>query len=155
MSDYKLPFDSLIEDRALQRYWITRIVAYLIDLFLVSFFLIIVYSLADAVLLRFVLPPDPFAPLLAFEGLGFGLTMVIYATLAEAYYGKTLGKKLMYMHTQSGKGTKPSIQASIVRNISKIHWLLLLLDILAGLIARGDAHERYLDRIASTRVALA
>ena len=49
-------------------------------------------------------------------------------------------------------GKTPTIEKALIRNISKIHGALLLLDFLLGLVTPGDPYQKYTDRIAGTRV---
>jgi uncharacterized membrane protein YvbJ len=44
-------------------------------------------------------------------------------------------------------------EKEFIRNISKIHEVLLLLDVIGGLITSKDLHQKYSDRIANTTVA--
>jgi uncharacterized RDD family membrane protein YckC len=50
-------------------------------------------------------------------------------------------------------GNKVTLDKSFIRNISKIYWLLLLLDWIVALVTPGaDRRQKYTDRIAGTTV---
>jgi ribosomal protein S27AE len=40
----------------------------------------------------------------------------------------------------------------MIRNVSKIYWIFLLIDLLVGGLTQGDPRQRFLDRIARTTV---
>ena len=58
------------------------------------------------------------------------------------------------MHLKVVSVSTDKIQKSkiFIRNISKIHLIILLVDTAIGLIIDGDPRQRYLDRIAKTTV---
>ena len=47
---------------------------------------------------------------------------------------------------------KINLEKAFIRNITKIHGLLLLLDIIGGMITSTDLLQKYSDRIAQTKV---
>ena len=51
-----------------------------------------------------------------------------------------------------GDGQKPNFQSSFIRNISKIHFLLLILDTIGGFFTSKDPHQKYTDQIAHTTI---
>ena len=71
-------------------------------------------------------------PFGAYFGTFAGLLFVLYFTCAEATYGKTLGKRVMGLHVSTEGGAKPALGVSFLRNLSKINWALLLLDVRPG-----------------------
>lgn len=49
-------------------------------------------------------------------------------------------------------GDNLSIEKVLIRNISKIHGLLLILDFIGGLVLFPDLNQKYSDKIADTTV---
>jgi uncharacterized RDD family membrane protein YckC len=81
-----------------------------------------------------------------------GLIYVLYFAVMESIYGYTMGKKIVNLKVTRTNGKKPSLRNAFIRNISKIHFLILLLDTLAGFFTSKDNHQRYIDQIANTTV---
>lgn len=81
-----------------------------------------------------------------------GLIYVLYFTIAESTYGYTIGKKLVNLRVVKADGKKPSLESAFVRNISKIHFLFLILDTIGGFFTSEDHHQKYIDQIAHTTI---
>ena len=131
--------------------WIIRFIALAIDGIILSIISTIFWSLVFASLLSAG----------AFLGYGYalifplivGVLMVLYFAFFEVTWGATLGKRLMGLQVQTTNGSKVALDKSIIRNISKIYWILLLLDWLFGVFTAGnDRRQKYSDRIAGTTV---
>jgi uncharacterized RDD family membrane protein YckC len=150
------PLDRLGSDTEAQTHWILRIIAYIIDLIIVSAVVLIAYGIiAYPLLLAGV--ANPFGIVFGIGTLGVfyaGLLMMLYAAFAEAMYGATLGKRLLKLKVISANSSvqKIGLRETFIRNIAKLYWILLLLDLLAGLLTQGDYRQRYTDRIAGTLV---
>jgi len=86
--------------------------------------------------------------------LAIGLIWVIYSTVMESSASAaTLGKRVMGLKVHMLDGSRAPSNKVLVRNISKIHWLLFLIDFLIGIATPGpDPRQRYFDRIAGTTV---
>jgi uncharacterized RDD family membrane protein YckC len=84
----------------------------------------------------------------------YGLLFIIYCVVMESSASAaTLGKKLMGLKVQMLNGSKATSNKVLTRNISKIHWIIFLLDFLIGIATPGpDPRQRYFDRIAGTTV---
>lgn len=132
-------------------HWIIRFIALAIDGIILSIIATIFWSLVFASLLAAG----------AFLGYGYalifplivGVLMVLYFAFFEVTWGATLGKRLMGLQVQTTSGSKVALDKSIIRNISKIYWILLLLDWLFGVFTAGnDRRQKYSDRIAGTTV---
>jgi uncharacterized RDD family membrane protein YckC len=83
----------------------------------------------------------------------YGLILVIYCAILESSWnGMTIGKKLLGLQVQTTSGGKVSFDKAFLRNISKIYWLLLLLDWLLGILTPGNKMQKYTDRMAGTVV---
>ena len=136
-------------DPNLQDQWIKRLIAYIIDSVLVS--------VATGILLFIIRLPfyvaNPFGiidPLLF--PFATGLIIAPYSILAEMYRGATIGKSLIGLKVVKKSGGNLSFEAALIRNISKIHGLLLILDFVGGLVTSPDVNQKYSDRIADTTV---
>lgn len=158
------PFELVMKDSALQENWFRRIVAAVIDGILLG----IVYAVLSVVM---------FAGWLAtvgverglrygysygsrFGGLfGFGIMSflfmiiwIVYFAITESFWGASIGKMLLSLKVVGENGEKPLIANAFIRNISRIHGLIFLLDMIGGLIMEGDPRQRFSDRYAKTVV---
>jgi RDD family len=70
-----------------------------------------------------------------------GHLFVLYFTFAEATYGKTIGKAVMGLRVTADGGGRPNLGTSFLRNLSKINWVLLLLDVIWALRWRWDTRR--------------
>jgi uncharacterized RDD family membrane protein YckC len=84
----------------------------------------------------------------------YGLLYVIYCTVMESSTSAaTLGKRVMGLKVQMLDGSKAPSNKVLTRNISKIFWIIFLIDVLVGIATPGpDPRQRYFDRIAGTTV---
>ncbi len=136
-------------------HWVLRIIALIIDSIIIG---VITWILAIIILLPLLLT----GALYTFW-LGYGYTLlfplfvgileVLYFAVLEVAWGGTIGKRLMGLTVQMTNGNKVTIDKALIRNISKIYWLLLLLDWIVALVTQGaDRRQKYTDRIAGTTV---
>ena len=135
-------------------HWLLRLIAYIIDGVIIA---IIVGILWVILFLPFLLVGAFFASwgwTLVFPFV-VGLLMVLYFLYAEVNWGGTLGKRILGLRVQTVKGGRITYGQSLIRNISKIHPLLLLLDWLIGIVTPGDKRQKYSDRMAGTVVVQA
>lgn len=58
----------------------------------------------------------------------------------------------MYLKVTTVDGKLPTLDRTLIRDISKIHGLLWLIDTLIGMATVGDPHQKYSDRYAGTTV---
>ncbi len=63
-----------------------------------------------------------------------------------------MGKRIMGLRVITLGGETPSLEKAFIRNISKIYWILLLLDVIGGLATSGDPRQKYSDRFAGTLI---
>jgi uncharacterized RDD family membrane protein YckC len=149
-------FERIGSDSRLQNHWIKRLVAFIIDSIIVWIGTLIIAAIITVPLIImaaatglpwFVFNPFMF-PLFA------GILSVLYFALFEAYYGWTFGKKIMNLKTIKLDGQKPPFDLAFIRNISKIYWILVLIDVIIGLATQGDPHQKVSDRMAGTTVVL-
>ena len=132
-------------------HWILRFLAFIIDSVIIGVIAYIIYLFAILSLL--------FSGGLFFFGFYlllfffFGILEVLYFMVMEAYYGATLGKRILGLEVQTVNGGKVTIDKAFIRNISKIFWPFLLIDWLLGIVMPGqDQRQKYSDRIAGTTV---
>lgn len=76
--------------------------------------------------------------------------IIAYFTFLEGRYCSTVGKNIMKLKVKAKEGDM-SYSKAFIRNISKILWLPLIVDLLIGIIL-GRPYQRYLDRLAKTEV---
>jgi uncharacterized RDD family membrane protein YckC len=149
-------FERLTKDPKAQEYWGRRLVAFLIDSAIVAVAVTVVAILAY---LPSVMGSMLASPLLSFGLLGLGtfplvagLLMLLYFTVSDNIYGWTLGKRLMNLKVATKDGHLPSLTQAFIRNVSKVYWLLLLLDVVVGLALEVDYKQKYSDKFAGTLV---
>jgi uncharacterized RDD family membrane protein YckC len=127
-----------------------RVLAYIADYFVVSAIMWII-----AQLLAFIIMPytaffvyDYFIILLPF-------VQMIYFVLLETKKGTTVGKHLVYLKVVSTSKkivySNPSFQQTFIRNLSKIYWLPIIIDLIIGRFY-GSSNERILGRISMTEI---
>jgi uncharacterized RDD family membrane protein YckC len=110
-----------------------RIVAYIIDFFVVSavmwilsYFLSIIFSPIDVGSVYAYLPY--LAPILGF----------VYFVICEKAKGASIGKALMFLEVRSKNGSYINWPQAIVRNLTKIYWVPIIFDWLIGRIMNTD-----------------
>ncbi|MBS7610167.1 RDD family protein [Candidatus Bathyarchaeota archaeon] len=150
-------FERIGRDPELQDHWIRRLIAFIIDNIIISICALMVVGIISISLLLFSLAAGfPWSALNPFSFPFFmGILGIIYFSFLEAYYGATFGKRIMNLKTKGLDGKKPSINSAFLRNVSKIYWILVLLDTILGLATSGDPHQKLSDRIAGTTVVSA
>ncbi|MHB8565948.1 MAG: RDD family protein [Nitrososphaerales archaeon] len=148
-------FDRLTHDSRTQDFWVRRVIAYIIDAIIVG----IVASILSIIIFLFVgfgsglffgtFFASAFSPFSAFTGLS-ALLFILYFTFADALYHRTLGKNIMGLQVATIDGSPLDIGKCFVRNVSKIYWLLLLLDLIGGFFLHVKPGQKYSDHIANT-----
>ena len=143
--------DTLTKDQKAQEYWFQRLIAVVIDWIIVDIVL--------AIITFFIALPG-----LLVGGVGFmsaifgtvailwGIVFVLYFTFAESMYGASIGKHLLSLKVVSKNNSNPTFGEAFVRNLSKIYWLLLLLDVVVGLAVSKGYQQKYSDHIMGTSV---
>ena len=130
---HKLPF---------QENWVTRFLAFGLDYIL----LFVVTGLAK----------DLIFPSWAFSALDYillaGLMSFFYFIAAETVFGYTLGKKLFNLRVVTVNGDKPSFKNVVIRNVSKIFFIFLIIDVIGSYFTANALHQRYAEKIAHTIV---
>ena len=126
---------------ALQEHWLRRLIAVVIDALIVF----VVAALLNAAFGIFAWPAFLWL-LLA------GLIWVLYAVITEAGWGTSVGKRIVKLKVV-GIDAPMNVEKALVRNVSKLHPILLGIDALLGFVTSGDPRQRYLDRLARTTPA--
>lgn len=153
----------LRDDHSVRNHWARRLVAIFIDSIIVSAVVAVVFVAVSAIVAIPILITSGFPTSTAFPGwwnawwgAWFGgtisLVLFLYFLLAEGLYAKTLGKHIMGLRVERLDGKQVDFRDSFVRNISKIYWVLLLLDVLVGLGMHGESSQKWSDRYIGTKV---
>ena len=129
----------------MQGSWGRRFIALVVDAVIITLFSWILVALIYPVV----------ALTNSFQVLGFWLLLlafiiIVYFTYFEGKYDVTPGKNLMKLKVKSLNGDM-SYRKAFIRNLSKILWLPLIVDLLVGFIFESP-RKRYLDRLAKTEV---
>ena len=132
-----------------------RVVAYVIDVAIVSVavYILIFAVAAPAILATLLGQPFPFAWFWGFW-LGGITTLIVlaYFVFSEALFERTIGKELIGLRVARLDGKRVDLWSSLVRNISKIAFILLVIDVAVGLGTHGDGRQKYSDRYIGTTV---
>jgi len=144
-------FRKIYYSRKLQDYWIRRLVAFIIDALMINIALWIIFAIIAAAL--WVISPWWWTNMFVFPFFS-GILFVLYSAFMENVYGYTFGKRIMVLKVITREGKKPTIDLAFLRNMTKIYWLLLLLDAVIALALPGDPTKKYTDTFARTSVVL-
>lgn len=133
-------------------HWIIRLVALIIDEILLT----IVIGILAAILAVATIISGGLG--FFFAGFGFlifwlflGVLAVLYFTVFDAYWGGTIGKRVMGLRVQMLNGDKVPLDKSFIRNVSKFFGLVII-DWLIGIVTPGDKRQKFSDRYAGTIV---
>ena len=145
-------FDTLMNEGRAQGYWFRRLIAFVIDAIIVDVTLgIIGLMLAVPLLLT-----GGFGAMMSFFAGIFsvvsGIVLVFYFAITEAATGASIGKHILGLRVRTRTGTYPNFGEAFVRNVSKIHWVLLLIDVVVGLATSKVHTEKLSDRFMGTSV---
>ena len=145
--------DALMKDSTAQGYWLKRLIALIIDGVIIG---IVVVVIAAIVAIPFFLAGaglvGQYAVFFGGFALVVGILLIFYFPLMETSYGATIGKQAMKLKVVSKTGSKPTFGEAFIRNISKIYWLLLLLDVIVGLATTKGYQQKYSDHLMGTSV---
>jgi len=149
--------DALSKDQAAQQHWLRRLVALVIDGLIVSVAVwILMMIIAMPLMMGYGMGGGSYQP---YSWFGFGafpllsgIILVGYFTFADSRWGGTIGKSLMGLKVTMDNGAMPTMEKALIRNISKIHWALLLLDVIIGLATQSGYGKKFTDKYAGTVV---
>jgi uncharacterized RDD family membrane protein YckC len=133
--------------------WVTRVIAYAIDSFIVG-------AVGALLSLMAYLPlwvGSVFSGGMDWTGVWrlpfiLGAGQVIYFTFMEYMYGASLGKQLLGLRVEASGGGKPSLVASFMRNATKIHAVALFIDVVMGLALTEDPRDKFTDGVSGAYV---
>ena len=111
-----------------------RVVAYILDLFVVSSFMWIVSDL----LAIFFNPYNMYTVYVYFPYV-VPVLIIVYFSVLEKKKGATVGKALMFLRVVSRNGRQISWTQAVLRNLTKIYWVPIIFDWAIGrLLKRND-----------------
>jgi uncharacterized RDD family membrane protein YckC len=154
-------FELLRDDKAVQNHWARRLIALVIDAAIVTVALVIIAVVVSIpFLVNLSLSSTTVGAIPAWWGAWWGfwlggvgsLVLFLYFFLAEGLYGRTIGKEIMGLRPQRIDGKPMDLRSSLIRNISKIYWVLLLIDVAVGLGTHGEMSQKWSDRYVGTKV---
>ena len=144
--------DALMKESAAQNYWLRRFLALVVDGVIV---VVVLVAVAVALAIpRFLLSGTAGVTSL-FAGafsIAAGVIVFLYFIVAEVTTGATAGKRAFHLKVVGPTGGNPTLIQSLVRNISKIYWVLLLLDVIVGLATSRQYTQKYSDKLVGTSV---
>lgn len=121
-----------------------RVIAYILDFFVVSSFMWIISYLFSLV----INPADVYNIYQIFPFI-VPILILVYFVACEKIKGATVGKALMYLQVRSRNGAYINWAQAIVRNLSKIFWVPIIFDWAIGKFLN---HDRILAYITKTVV---
>ena len=110
-----------------------RVIAYVIDFFVVSAFMWII-----AYLISILYDPYNLNPVFHIFQYLVPILILVYFIGLEKLKGSTVGKSLMYLRVISRNGSQISWIQAIVRNLTKIFWFPIIFDWAIGKIIRKN-----------------
>jgi uncharacterized RDD family membrane protein YckC len=142
--------DALTKDSKAQDFWFRRVIAYIIDALIVYVPLTIILTL---VAFSMFLGGFGYYAFL-FGGYTFLIffIFILYNIFFEVSSGATFGKRFFQLKVTGRSGQNPTAGESFIRNISKIHPLLVLLDVIIGLAVSKEYSQKWTDTFAGTKV---
>jgi uncharacterized RDD family membrane protein YckC len=151
-----MPFEVLMREPAVQENWFRRIIAAVVDWIILGIVtaIVAVVALAGYVVTGGALGGFSPGNFVGFGAVGFLLWAlgILYFTVTESMWGASIGKSLLGLRVAGEDGNKPLFASALLRNVSRVHFLVFLLDLIGGLVLEGDPRQRFSDRIAKTVV---
>jgi len=147
--------DALMKDSKAQEYWFKRLIALIIDGIIIGIVVVVIFALIAAMVALPGYFAYGYAPLSVLFGgvtIVVGILLILYFPIAEVTRGATIGKSVMKLKVVGKNGGNPNFVEAFVRNISKIYWLLLLLDVIVGLATQKGYQQKFSDHVMGTSV---
>lgn len=130
----------------MQNLWGKRVTALIID----SLIILLIIWILSAIIYPLI------AMVNIYDVLNYWLIVTVLIIIGYFTYfeekGTTPGKNMMKIKVVADNG-EMNYQKAFIRNISKILWVPLIVDVIAGYVA-GNSKLRYLDKVAGTDVEL-
>jgi uncharacterized RDD family membrane protein YckC len=154
--------DKLVSDTRTQEFWFKRVIACVIDFVIVGVgALILAFLAALALGVAGALAVGSLGSFFVPFGLGifgvglsvfFAILSLLYFSLSDLMYQRTFGKSFLGLKVVTTDGSSLSFGKVLVRNVSKIYWILLLLDLLGGFFTKVQSGQKFSDHIVNTNV---
>jgi len=143
--------DALTKDSTAQTYWLNRFLALIID-GLIVFIPLLILTIIIAIFVA-ISGFSPFGIILGgVASIVWFFIFILYNMVMESTSGASFGKRIFHLRVVSKTGSNPTLGEAFIRNLSKIYWLLLLLDVIIGLATSKDYQEKYTDHLMGTKV---
>ena len=140
-----------MKDSTAQHYWLNRLLALIVDGLIVFIPLLII-----TVIVAVFVAIGGFTPFGIVVGgvvsILWYFIFILYNMVMETTYGASFGKRAFHLKVVSKSGANPNLGEAFVRNVSKIYWLLLLLDVIIGLAVSKNYQQKYTDKLMGTAV---
>ena len=133
--------DEFIKSPQSQEFWLRRFIAVLIDYAILFFHIYVISAVAWSVAIWGFIP-----------WFASGALVLVYSALFEAELGYTIGKRVMGLEVVPVDGRPMDFPRAMVRNVSKLHPVFLLIDVLLGLFMESKPNMRYLDTMTQCEV---
>ena len=144
--------DAVIKESGAQSYWLKRVLAFVIDAIIVGVILVVVAIFVAIPTFVFSGTAGLTSVFAGVFSVLAGLILFFYFIVAEVTRGATVGKGAMHLRVVGPNGGNPTLIQSLVRNVSKIYWVLLLLDVVLGLATSKQYTQKLSDRLVGTSV---
>ncbi len=118
-----------------------RVIAYVLDFFVVSAFMWIVSYLC-----YLLINPVNIYSVYQFFPVVVPILIIVYFVVCEKTYGATVGKALMYLQVRSRNGAYINWPQAIVRNLTKIYWIPIIFDWAIGKVLGKDRILGYITK---------
>jgi uncharacterized RDD family membrane protein YckC len=149
--------DALTKDQMVQGYWLRRLASFIIDAIVVG---LVFWILAAVLVLPSVIGgflsgnTISIASIFGASAYSFfeSVVLVLYFAFTESLYGVTLGKSILDLKVATLDGRPLTLEQALIRNVSKIYWVLLLLDVVIGLATQAEYRQKFSDKYARTVV---
>jgi hypothetical protein len=126
--------DGILQSPAAQEFWLRRLIAVIIDYAILFFPIYVISAVAFTATIWGFLP-----------WFVTGAIVIAYTALFESELGYTVGKRVMALEVVPLDGRPIDFPRAAVRNVSKVHPVFLLIDVLLGLFMENRPNMRYLD----------
>ena len=110
-----------------------RIIAYILDFFVVSAIMWIVSYLVFIIVNHY----DTYK-IYNYFIYAIPILILIYFIFSEKLAGASIGKSIMFLQVRSKNGARISWLQAIIRNITKIYWIPIIFDWLIGKFLHTD-----------------
>ncbi|MBU4535695.1 MAG: RDD family protein [Euryarchaeota archaeon] len=124
-----------------------RILAFILDFLVITFFIWIL----NPVIYPLVIVTGIYG-IFNYNLVFLAIVIMAYFTYLEKSKTSTLGKSIMGIHVEAEQG-ELTYHKTFIRNLSKILWFPLVLDLIGGLLLK-NGYIRLLDKYAKTKVVL-